>query len=157
MPSAHSRRSSGFASDFEMNKRTPHGQFASSLCRPRRKQAIDTARRCGPLLAMALAPMPRVTPRTAWTRRRLGHGCPLLCEDGRCGEALAVFGRALEYFSDDCQLHFNRAVALEELDRADDALNGYRMCLAIEPGYADAHYNPMGRYLQPSQVLTQQD
>ena len=65
----------------------------------------------------------------------------LLCEDGRCGEALAVFDRALEYFSDDCQLHFNRAVALEELDRADDALNGYGKCLAIEPGYADAHYN----------------
>lgn len=65
----------------------------------------------------------------------------LLCEEGRCEEALAVFDRALEYFPDDCQLHFNRAVALEELDRADDALNGYGKCLAIEPDYADAHYN----------------
>jgi tetratricopeptide (TPR) repeat protein len=40
-----------------------------------------------------------------------------------------------------CQPHFNRAVALEELDCAEDALNGYRKCLAIEPDYADAHYN----------------
>jgi tetratricopeptide (TPR) repeat protein len=40
-----------------------------------------------------------------------------------------------------CQPHFNRAVALEELDCAEDALNGYRKCLAIEPDYADAQYN----------------
>ncbi|AXF05976.1 tetratricopeptide repeat protein [Paraburkholderia hospita] len=66
----------------------------------------------------------------------------LLCEEGRCEEALAVFDRFLEFFSpDDCQPHFNRAVALEELDCAEDALNGYRKCLAIEPDYADAHYN----------------
>src|SRR5579864_2400632 len=60
---------------------------------------------------------------------------------GRCKKTLAVFDRALEYFPDDCQLHFNGAVALEELGRADDALNGYGKCLAIEPDYADANYN----------------
>ncbi|MGY2492361.1 tetratricopeptide repeat protein [Cupriavidus sp. CP313] len=65
----------------------------------------------------------------------------LLCEDGRCEEALAVFDRALEYFPEACQLHFNRAVALEELDRGDDALDGYRRCLKLAPDYADAHYN----------------
>lgn len=72
----------------------------------------------------------------------------LLCEEGRCEEALAVFDRALEYFPDGCQLHFSRAVALEELDRADDALNGYGKCLAIEPDYADAHYN-LARLKEP--------
>lgn len=65
----------------------------------------------------------------------------LLCGEGRCREALAVFDRALKYFPDDCWLHFNRAVALEELDCADDALHGYGKCLAIEPDYADARYN----------------
>ncbi|KWR91258.1 tetratricopeptide repeat protein [Cupriavidus sp. IDO] len=65
----------------------------------------------------------------------------LLCEDRRGEEALAVFDRALEYFPEDCQLHFNRAVALEELDRGDDALDGYRRCLELAPDYADAHYN----------------
>ncbi|WP_423748769.1 tetratricopeptide repeat protein [Cupriavidus necator] len=65
----------------------------------------------------------------------------LLCEDGRCEEALTVFDRALEYFPEDCQLHFNRAVALEELNRGDDALDGYKRCLKLAPEYADAHYN----------------
>jgi tetratricopeptide (TPR) repeat protein len=65
----------------------------------------------------------------------------LLCEDGRYGDALSIFDKALEHFPEDSQLHFNRAVVLEELDRQDDAADGYGRCLELEPDYADAHYN----------------
>lgn len=65
----------------------------------------------------------------------------LLCEDGRFLEALTVFDKAVEHFPGDCQIFFNRAVVLEELDRKDDALDGYRRCLEIAPDYADAHFN----------------
>lgn len=65
----------------------------------------------------------------------------LLCEDGRYEEALATFDKALRHFPHDCQLHFNRAVVLEELDRHAAAVDGYGRCLELEPEYADAHYN----------------
>nr|WP_318233039.1 tetratricopeptide repeat protein [Cupriavidus sp. CV2] len=65
----------------------------------------------------------------------------LLCEDGRYDEALAVFEQALDHFPDDCLLHYNRAVALEELERGEDARVSYLRCLEIAPDFADAHYN----------------
>lgn len=66
----------------------------------------------------------------------------LLCEqDGRCEDALSVFDRALSHFPDDAVLHFNRAVALEELGRLSEAGRSYKRCLQIDPSYADAHHN----------------
>jgi tetratricopeptide (TPR) repeat protein len=66
----------------------------------------------------------------------------LLCEVGsRCEDALAVFDEALSYFPEDAVLHFNRAIALEELARFDDAERAYRRCLQLDPKYADAHHN----------------
>ncbi|MHB9835679.1 tetratricopeptide repeat protein [Paraburkholderia terrae] len=66
----------------------------------------------------------------------------LLCEtETRCEEALSVFERALEHFPDDALLHFNRAVALEELKRYGSAMEGYERCLQIDPDHADAHFN----------------
>ncbi|MEO8855414.1 MAG: tetratricopeptide repeat protein, partial [Burkholderiaceae bacterium] len=38
-------------------------------------------------------------------------------------------------------LHFNRAIALEDLQRDEDALAGYQRCLDLAPDLADAHYN----------------
>jgi tetratricopeptide (TPR) repeat protein len=66
----------------------------------------------------------------------------LLCEtEGQCQDALTVFEEALSHFPDDAVLHFNRAVALDMLDRLDEAKQGYERCLAINPEYADAHHN----------------
>lgn len=66
----------------------------------------------------------------------------LLCEsDTRCEDALHVFDDALTHFPDDAVLHFNRAVALEGLDRAAEAEHSYERCLALDPSYADAHHN----------------
>ncbi|WP_233859589.1 tetratricopeptide repeat protein [Paraburkholderia sp. HD33-4] len=66
----------------------------------------------------------------------------LLCEAGtRCDEALSVFDRALEHFPQDALLHFNRAVALEELERYDAAVAAYERCIELNPTHADAHFN----------------
>ena len=56
-------------------------------------------------------------------------------------EALAVYDLGLAGLANDADLHYNRAVVLEDLARIDDALAAYERCLAIEPGYADAHWN----------------
>ena len=66
----------------------------------------------------------------------------LLCEaETRCEEALSVFDRALEHFPDDALLHFNRAVALEELKHCDAAAAAYERCIELDPNHADAHFN----------------
>ncbi len=38
-------------------------------------------------------------------------------------------------------LHFNLAVALEDLGEREAALESYERCLALEPKSADAHFN----------------
>ncbi|MCP3725228.1 tetratricopeptide repeat protein [Paraburkholderia sp. CNPSo 3272] len=38
-------------------------------------------------------------------------------------------------------LHSNRAIALADLGRTDDAELCYRGCLALDPSYADAHHH----------------
>ncbi|SAK84309.1 TPR repeat-containing protein [Caballeronia temeraria] len=66
----------------------------------------------------------------------------LLCEtEGQCESALNIFDEALTHFPNDAVLHFNRAVALDMLDRLDEARQSYEQCLAIDPDYADAHHN----------------
>jgi len=66
----------------------------------------------------------------------------LLCEaETRCEEALSVFDRALENFPNDALLHFNRAVALEELKHCDAAAAAYERCIELDPTHADAHFN----------------
>jgi tetratricopeptide (TPR) repeat protein len=66
----------------------------------------------------------------------------LLCElEARCEDALRVFDEALFHFPEDAVLHFNRAIALEEVGRFDDAERSYKRCLQLDPTYADAHHN----------------
>lgn len=65
----------------------------------------------------------------------------LLCERGRCTEALALFDEGIERCPDAALLHFNRAIALEDLGREVEALADYERCLALAPDIADAHFN----------------
>jgi Flp pilus assembly protein TadD len=66
----------------------------------------------------------------------------LLCElEARCNDALALFDEALIHFADDGVLHFNNAIALEDLAREEDADRSYQRCLEIDPTHADAHHN----------------
>jgi tetratricopeptide (TPR) repeat protein len=65
----------------------------------------------------------------------------LMCDGGRCAEAVTLYREALRRVPDEALLHFNLAVALEDLERNDEALASYEACLRIAPKLADAHYN----------------
>lgn len=65
----------------------------------------------------------------------------MLCDAGRCKDAVALYGEALRHQPDHALLHFNLAVALEDLHRVTDALASYDRCMALAPEFADAHYN----------------
>lgn len=65
----------------------------------------------------------------------------MLCEAGRCDEALTLYEQALRHCPDSALVHFNRAIALEDNGRLADALEAYRRCLTLDPGCADAHFN----------------
>jgi tetratricopeptide (TPR) repeat protein len=64
-----------------------------------------------------------------------------LCENGQSAEALQVCELALERHPDEPLLHFNRAVALEDLGKLQSALDSYERCLVLDPSMADAHFN----------------
>ena len=65
----------------------------------------------------------------------------LLCEAGRCGDAVALFEQALAAGAASAELHFNHAIALEDLGRFDQAVGSYELALALDDGFLDAHYN----------------
>jgi tetratricopeptide (TPR) repeat protein len=65
----------------------------------------------------------------------------MLCEAGRCEEALALYDDAITRHADDPLLHFNRAIALEDRHRFDDAIASYARSIELVPDMSDAHYN----------------
>ena len=65
----------------------------------------------------------------------------LLCEDGRCDDAVALYDAAVMRIPASAELHFNRAIALEDGGRDRDALASYERCLELDPACADAHFN----------------
>lgn len=65
----------------------------------------------------------------------------LLCDAGRCGEAVALYERALEVAGPHPLLHFNHGVALEGDADPSSALVSYQAALTLDAGVADAHYN----------------
>ncbi len=65
----------------------------------------------------------------------------MLCEAGRCAEAVALYDAAIGHCPDNALLHFNRAIALEDQHREREALTSYERTLALAPDLADAHYN----------------
>ena len=65
----------------------------------------------------------------------------MLCDAGRCKEAVALYRDALRHCPGEALLHFNLAIALEDLQRTDEALACYEKCMQLSPTFADAHYN----------------
>lgn len=65
----------------------------------------------------------------------------MLCEAGRCAEAIALLDEALRQRPDEPLLQFNAAIALEDLQRPREALARYEACLKLAPDFLDAHHN----------------
>lgn len=65
----------------------------------------------------------------------------ILCEDGRCGEAVELYTAAMQTLAHEPLVHFNLAVALEDLGRPRDAIAAYERALELDSALADAHYN----------------
>lgn len=68
----------------------------------------------------------------------------LLGEAGRHAELAALCDEAVRHCPASALAHFNRGVALDHLERLDEAAASYARCLALDPSLADAHYN-LGR------------
>lgn len=66
----------------------------------------------------------------------------LLCGSGRAAEAAALCRDLLQARKAQAPLlHFNLAIALEDLGQPEAALEQYALCLRLDPTQADAHYN----------------
>ncbi len=72
----------------------------------------------------------------------------MLCEAGRCKEAVEVLETAIHQKPDEPLLHFNAAIALEDLHRRREALARYEACLKLAPDFVDAHHNAAKLYEQ---------
>ncbi|MBC8057790.1 MAG: tetratricopeptide repeat protein [Rhizobiales bacterium] len=65
----------------------------------------------------------------------------VLCEDGRCDEAVSLYEAAIRTVGHEPLIHFNHAIALEDQNRPREALTAYERALALDAGLTDAHYN----------------
>lgn len=65
----------------------------------------------------------------------------MLCENDRFREAIEVLIAAIRRMPDEPLLHYNAAIALEDLHRPREALVRYEACLRLAPDLEDAHHN----------------
>jgi tetratricopeptide (TPR) repeat protein len=65
----------------------------------------------------------------------------LLCEAGRCGDAVTIYERALAQGIRSPELFYNLALAQEDEGRFAEAIESYRRCVREEPSFQDAHFN----------------
>jgi tetratricopeptide (TPR) repeat protein len=65
----------------------------------------------------------------------------VLCEAGRCSEAVALYEQAVAVVGSDPLIHFNHAIALEDQGRPDQAIAAYVRALRLNERFGDAHYN----------------
>jgi tetratricopeptide (TPR) repeat protein len=65
----------------------------------------------------------------------------LWAEAGRFSELVRLSDAALQHCGECALIHFNRGVALDHLERLDEAAASYERSLALDPSLADAHFN----------------
>ncbi|WP_321969228.1 helix-turn-helix domain-containing protein [Paraburkholderia tropica] len=65
----------------------------------------------------------------------------LLCESGRCRDALSVYEGVIAHGADSPMLQFSLGVALEGTGDLRGALSAYNRCIDELPDFAEAHFN----------------
>jgi tetratricopeptide (TPR) repeat protein len=65
----------------------------------------------------------------------------LMCEAGRCNDAVQLYDQAIERCPGEALLHFNRAIALEDMGQDEAAVASYEAAIGLMPDFADAHFN----------------
>lgn len=65
----------------------------------------------------------------------------LMCESGRCADAVKLYEDALDAVRQEPLIHFNLAIALEDLEQFACAIAAYERALRLDGTFADAHYN----------------
>jgi tetratricopeptide (TPR) repeat protein len=75
----------------------------------------------------------------------LGH---LLIENGQALEACIVLDEAVAHCADSALIHFNLAIAREDLGRNWEAIVSYERAIRCDSGFADAHFNLARLYEQ---------
>jgi tetratricopeptide (TPR) repeat protein len=65
----------------------------------------------------------------------------LLDTAGRHADHVRLCDAALQHCPRSALLHFNRAVALDQMEQVDAAIAGYERSLVLDPTLADAHFN----------------
>jgi tetratricopeptide (TPR) repeat protein len=65
----------------------------------------------------------------------------MLCEAQHCEAAVTLYDAAEANCPDSPLIRFNRAVALEDLGREEEAIASYEASLRLDPALADAHFN----------------
>jgi tetratricopeptide (TPR) repeat protein len=63
------------------------------------------------------------------------------CASGRHLDVVRLSDAALEHCPGSALLHFNRGVALDHLERLEEAAASYERSLALDPTLVDAHFN----------------
>jgi len=107
----------------------PHELFASALAL---EDTDPAAAEAAYLQALALAP--------DLEDAYLNLGS-MWAAEGRYVELLRLSDAALEHCEGSALLHFNRGVALDHLERLEQAAASYERSLELDPTLADAHYN----------------
>ncbi len=79
-----------------------------------------------------------LSPAHAHAYLNLGY---MLCEVGRCREAVDLYEEAMAKCEGDPLILYNQAVALEGIGRKRDALASYEAALKLQPDLTDAHQN----------------
>jgi tetratricopeptide (TPR) repeat protein len=77
---------------------------------------------------------------TSWGVHTALGAASLMNKEG-AEKALQHFTKAVELEPKASQAHYNRAVALEQLHRDQEAVVSYKKALALEPIFAEAHNN----------------
>jgi len=80
----------------------------------------------------------QVPPRTAWEHDAVGR---VLLAAGDLAQAEAAFERALDLRPQDLWPNFHQGVCAFRLGRYRDALNAFRVCVALAPDRAECFYN----------------